>query len=114
MPPKGLGGRPPDSRIHSYYTRDYQAAPNNPLYRCNACGTDVRGKDPSKLFAHASTCDDIDEPGRADVQEAFEEYQVKREAKRLGTAEGESSGSGTSGNNRKKSGPLDQYMDRKV
>ena len=49
------------------------------------------------------------------MRSAFDEYQAKKEAKRL-AAEAETSGSGASSGSkkRKESGPLDRHMDTKV
>ena len=117
MPPKGLAGRPPSSHIHTFFERDHTSAPTNPLYRCKACNEEVRGKDPSKLFTHSSSCLCLDEKDKEAVHLAFTEYQTKKEAQKLAAAEAaESSGSGASsaGKKRRVSGPLDRHVDTKV
>ena len=116
MPPKGLSGRPPESTIHTFYERDRTSAANNPIYRCNGCNEAVRGKDPSKLFAHKSSCPNTSDEDREKVRIAFTEYQARKEAKRIASMEADSSGSGASSGakKRKETGPLDRHIDMSV
>lgn len=73
VPPKGLSGRPRASTVHTLSDRDHKSPATSPLYRCESRNEEVRGKDPSKLFLHASSCPNMSVKDKENAR-AFDQY----------------------------------------